>query len=118
MTTPKVYVTQEVTHASYSDLERFGLPIFMTASEISSTEYSLHNQRLVSILRERLTHFDPDTDFIAPSGSPIITGLVFALVSEKTDVFRILKWNNRDRIYTKLTIGIKGATWNNPQLTT
>jgi hypothetical protein len=107
---PKVFVTQEVTTANYSDIERFGEPVFLSASEVSNVPDSLHNQKLVGLIRERFDGYDPGVDFIAPSGSPIIAGLVFALAREKGDTFNVLKWNNRDRVYTAIRIGIKGVT--------
>lgn len=107
---PKVFVTQEVTTANYSDIERFGEPVFLSASEVSNVPDSLHNQKLVGLIRERFAEYDPALDFIAPSGSPIIAGLVFALAREKGDTFNVLKWNNRDRIYTPIRIGVKGVT--------
>jgi hypothetical protein len=106
----KVFITQEVTTANYSDVERFGEPIFLSASEVSNVPDSLHNQKLVGLIRERFSEYDPGVDFIAPSGSPIIAGLVFALAREKGDTFNVLKWNNRDRIYTAIRIGVKGVT--------
>ena len=71
MATPKVYVTQEVLSADYTHIERFGEPIFLSASEVSNVPDSLHNQKLVGIIRDRFSSYDPDVDFIAPSGSPI-----------------------------------------------
>ena len=106
----KVFITQEVTTANYSDVERFGEPVFLSASEVSNVPDSLHNQKLVGLIRERFNEYDPGVDFIAPSGSPIIAGLVFALAREKGDTFNVLKWNNRDRIYTAIRIGVKGVT--------
>lgn len=110
MERPKVYITQEVTTANYFDVERFGDPVFLSASEVSNVPDSLHNQKLVGLIRERFAGYRPGIDFIAPSGSPIIAGLVFALAREQTDTFNVLKWNNRDRQYTAIRIGVKGVT--------
>jgi hypothetical protein len=106
--TAKVYVTQEVPFADYTDLERFGDPVFLSASEVSHVADSLHNRKLVGMIRDRFAHYQPDVDFIAPSGSPIISGLVFALAREKSERFMVLKWNNRDRKYTPIRIGVQG----------
>jgi hypothetical protein len=105
----KVYVSQEVAIANYSDIERFGEPVFLSASEVSSVPDSPHNRKLVGMIRERFAEYDPGVDFIAPSGSPIIAGLVFALARERGDTFNVLKWNNRDRIYTPIRIGVQGV---------
>ncbi len=110
MERPKVFITQEVASANYQDIERFGDAVFLTASEVSNVPDSLHNQKLVGLIRERFAEYRPGVDFLAPSGSPIITGLVFALARERGDVFNVLKWNNRDRQYTPVRIGLKGVT--------
>jgi hypothetical protein len=108
MQKPVVFVTQEVTTANYQDVERFGEPVFLSTSEVSNVPDSLHNQKLISFIRSRFDKYDPGVDFIAPSGSPIVAGLVFAMAREKGDTFNILKWNNRDRQYTAIRIGVKG----------
>ena len=110
MTRPKVYVTQEVVTANYSDVERFGDPVFLSTSEVSNVPDSLHNRKLVSFIRSRFADYDPDVDFIAPSGSPVLAGLVVAMAREKGSTFNILKWNNRDRQYTAIRISVEGTT--------
>ena len=108
-TRPKVFVTQEVTTADYTDVDRFGDAVFLCTSELSDVTNSRHNERLIGLIRERLRPYDPTIDFIAPSGSPILAGMVFAIAREWTESFLVLKWNNRDRKYTPIRVGIKGA---------
>ena len=108
MEKPNVYVTQEVTTANYQDIERFGNPVFLSASEVSNVPNSVHNVKLVNVIRSRFEDYAPDRDFIAPSGSPIISGLVFAMAREKGDTFNVLKWNNRDQVYTVIRVSVKG----------
>lgn len=105
--TPRVYITQEVMTANYQDVERFGDPVFLSTSEVSNVPDSLHNRKLIAFIRSRFAEYDPKIDFIAPSGSPIIAGLVFALAREKGGTFNVLKWNNRDRQYTPIRISIE-----------
>lgn len=104
---PTVYITQEVPTANYSTAEDFGCVEVLTASELSHIRNSAHNKKVVALLREKLAKFDPEKDFIAPSGSPVITGMVFAILREKTSNFNVLKWNARDRMYIPLTIDIE-----------
>jgi len=106
----KVYVTQEVFSADYSDAQRYGDVVFLTASEVSMASQSLHNVKLVEQIRRGLHRYDPEVDHVAPSGSPIITGLVFAILSEKTHRFNVLKWNGRDQCYAAVTISTKGGS--------
>lgn len=105
---PKVFVTQEVMTADYSDVERFGEPVFLSTSEVSNVPDSLHNRKLVAFIRSRFATYNPKVDYIAPSGSPIVAGLVFAMARERADTFNLLKWNNRDRMYTPIRIGVGG----------
>lgn len=107
MTRPKVYITHEVSTANYSTVEEFGDPVFLSVSEVSNVPGSLHNRKLVYNIRERFKEYDPKEDYIAPSGSPIITGLVFAIAREKSETFNVLKWNSRDSKYTAIRINIE-----------
>ncbi len=106
---PKVYVTQEVAIANYQPAEKYGDVVFLCASEISGYSGSLHNAKLVNNIRERFRHFNPDEDYITPSGSPIIACIVMALAREKGTAFNFLKWNNRDHTYTPIKIDLEGG---------
>lgn len=109
MSRPTVYVTQEVTTANYGPAEKWGDVKFLAVSEVSNVPNSLHNAKLVATIRERLREFDPDHDFVAPSGSPVITGIVFAILRERTAKYNVLKWNSRDGEYTVIRIDVAGA---------
>jgi len=106
MDRPKVFVTHEVPTANYAPAEEWGEVTFLSVAEISGVPNSLHNRKLIAAIRDRMKEFDPKRDYIAPSGSPIITGIVFAIAREKTTIFNVLKWNSRDSAYTCATIDI------------
>ena len=106
----KVYVTHEVTIANYGPAERYGDVVFLSASEISNVANSLHNRKLIAMIRERLREYNADTDYVAPSGSPIITGIVFAILHERFDTINVLKWNARDGQYTEIRLDLKGES--------
>lgn len=110
MSRPKVYVTHEVSTANYAPAEEWGDVVFLSVAEISGAQNSLHNRRLIATIRDRFKEYDPARDFIAPSGSPIITGIVFAIAREKSQVFNVLKWNSRDSAYTNARIDISENT--------
>jgi hypothetical protein len=40
----------------------------------------------------------------------VITGLVFAILRERTTKYGVLKWNSRDGEYTVIRIDVAGAT--------
>lgn len=108
MTRPKVFITQEVTTANYTTAEQFGDVVFLVATELSHVRGSLHNKRVAAVIRSKLSAFRPDVDYIAPSGSPIITGMAFAILREKASSFNVLKWNSRDSQYVALHIDLEG----------
>lgn len=110
MERPKVYVTHEVSTANYEPAENWGEVVFLSVAEISGAQNSLHNRRLIATIRDRFKDYNPARDFIAPSGSPIITGIVFAIAREKTTIFNVLKWNSRDSAYTNARINISEAS--------
>lgn len=109
MARPKVYVTQEVSTANYTPADEWGDVVFLSVAEISNVPNSLHNRKLIAAIRDRMGTYDPETDYIAPSGSPIITGIVFAIAREKSAVFNVLKWNSRDQSYTAARIDVSGG---------
>ena len=105
---PKVYVTQEVATANYHPAEKFGDVVFLCTTEVSGASASLHNVKLVNSIRERFKEYNPATDFLAPSGSPIISMIVMAIAREKGSQFNFLKWNNRDFVYTPILVDTLG----------
>lgn len=105
---PKVYVTQEVHTANYKSAEKYGDIVFLCTTEVSQAAGSLHNVKLVNNIRERFKNYDPLVDFIAPSGSPVISCIVMAIAREKGSTFNFLKWNNREHDYTPVTINVEG----------
>ena len=105
---PKVYVTQEVPTANYHPAEKYGDVVFLCTTEVSGATASLHNVKLINSIRERLKLFNPADDFIAPSGSPIISCIAMAIVREKGSKFTFLKWNNRDFAYTPINVDLLG----------
>ncbi len=108
---PKVYVTQEVPTANYKTAEKYGDIVFLCTTEISQAAGSLHNVKLVNNIRERFKKFDPLIDYIAPSGSPVITCIVMAIAREKGSTFNFLKWNNREHDYAPVTINVEGDNY-------
>ena len=103
----RVFVTQESAQLNYSPAEEFGDVHFLTRHDLSPVANSLANQALVDELRQKLQSFDPALDYLAPSGSPIVSGIAFALLHERgVRPIRVLRWSNRDRMYVPITINL------------
>lgn len=104
MTNSKVYITQENSSLNYLPAEQFGEIVFLTRNDFSQVKGSITNGILINELRTKLREFDPENDYIAVSGSPVVAGVAFMILRERTDKVNILRWSNRDRVYQTLSI--------------
>lgn len=102
----KVYVTQEGKF-DYSPAEAYGDVVFLTGDELVPIKGSLRNESLIDSLRFQLQKYDPEEDFILPSGSPYVSALVFYILGSKNvGKLRMLRWSNRDKQYTPIFIDL------------
>ena len=106
MSQPKVFITQENPNLNYSPAEQFGDVHFLTRGDFSPIKNSLNNEFIVDELRKKLKDYNPATDYLVVSGSPVVSAVVFMLIREITQVVRILRWSNRDQVYQPLFISI------------
>jgi hypothetical protein len=108
----RVFVTQENSQLNYGPAEQFGEIHFLTRDEVSPVPNSLTNAALLDELTRKLHSFDFDTDYVVPSGSPVVCGLAFLILGRMAEVagfhtarqLRVLRWSNRDRMYQPITI--------------
>lgn len=101
----KVFITQEQSKLNYLPAERFGEVKFITRDEFSPVAASLGNTHLMGQIRDSIMEFNPSTDFIVFSGSPTVAAAVFACLGKfGHSAFRVLRWSNRDSVYTPITI--------------
>lgn len=106
-----VYVTHETNFASkpydFSLAEKYGTVEFVTRNDVNNMKNSLENKALVREIRMRLHKFDPDRDFVLIAGSPYVTALMFLILgARKIRKVKFLRWSNRDRLYTPVTIDL------------
>lgn len=104
---PKVFITQESPRFNYTPAEKFGAVQFLTANDISPIANSLINVQTIDAIRAGLRGFNPETDYLAPSGSPIVTGIAMAILHERFDHFRVLRWSNVDREYVVVPLNLQ-----------
>jgi hypothetical protein len=101
------FVTQENPRLDYTGLmDVTDDVVFVTAYDFNSMTGSESNIRLVDGIRRKLASFDPATDYVVPSGSPLVTAVVFAILHEKTNKFNVLRWSNAEGRYHKFTIEV------------
>lgn len=103
----RVFITQENPNLNYLPAEQFGDIVFLTREDFSPVRNSLHNDALIAEVRQKLKDFNPETDFITVSGSPVVAAVVFMILSEKTKAINMLRWSNRDHVYQHLVINTK-----------
>lgn len=99
---PKVYITHEIA-LDYSRAEDFGELVPVTADDFTNLSNSLHNQRLVGQVKDRLKHFEEE-DFLLISGSPYVSLLCAMVIARKQKSIKVLRWSNQDRQYYPLTL--------------
>lgn len=107
----RVFVTQENSQLNYTNAEAFGEVVFLTSQEVSPIPSSLVNAEIMAEMARKLHDFDFDTDFIAPSGSPVVSGMAFLILGGMAKADRprkvcVLRWSNRDRVYQPITIDL------------
>jgi len=106
-----VFVTQENLKLNYSDAERFGEIVFLTAREYSASPNSLHNKQTRKVVSEKLAVFNLKEDYLLLSGSPIIMCFAYYLIAIRhlDGTINLLKWNGYNKQYDKIAfeIGIK-----------
>ncbi|MBT9158756.1 MAG: hypothetical protein DDT26_00003 [Dehalococcoidia bacterium] len=108
----RVFITQESGSLNYSNAEAFGDVVFLTAREPSPVASSIINASIIDELRGKLATFDPVVDYIAPSGSPVVSGMAFLLLSERlakvnARKISVLRWSNRDKVYQPITFQLQ-----------
>lgn len=105
---PMVWVTQERQGFNYTDAEKFGEIEFVTSREYTLPMNSPGNAGIKVAIITAAAKFNPDTDYLLLSGSPVIAGVLIGNIIKKHDpkVIRVLKWNKRDNDYNPITIDI------------
>lgn len=99
----QVFITHESLNFNYLPAERFGDVKFLTRNDLPVIDSSPSKKVIVNQIRRTLESFQDD-DYLLPSGSPIITGIAMAILHERFDEIRVLKWSNNTRDYTPMTV--------------
>ena len=102
----RVFVTQEQSKLNYLPAEKYGEIEFITRDEFSPVAKSIGNVDLVESIWSKLEEFNPEEDYVVFSGSPVVAAAVFAAIGRDNDRFTVLRWSNRDNMYTPITIDL------------
>lgn len=98
----KVYVVQENPRLDYTDAERYGDVVFMTAREFSPMKNSISNKTVLGDIDRHMKNFNPAEDFLLLTGGPILLGYAFSLALAKTGSIHVLQWDNYKHGYTPI----------------
>lgn len=109
---PNVFVAQEQPRFNYSDAERFGDLVFVTAVDYSPHQSSLQNDRLLTAMRHAASRFNPVKDYLLLTGGPITMGLLFHHFSKKSEQMgitgvRCLQWDRVNNQYRQVIVRLK-----------
>lgn len=97
---PTVLITNATNRTDYSEAKAFGKLAVLSEKLYSFVPNSPANAILSKDLAKALDSFDPDVDFVLPSGSAVSTGLLFVgLYCRGIHSVRVLMWNGNDQIY-------------------
>ncbi|AXH72332.1 MAG: hypothetical protein [Caudoviricetes sp.] len=102
MKKPKVFVTRENPDFNYSPAEAFGEVVFLTDREFTGNPNSLTDQTILRVMDERLAEFDPLTDYIVLTGSPITIAYAGHKVLARNRPVQFLRWDNRAAHYHRV----------------
>lgn len=89
----KVFVVQENNRIDYSDAERYGDVVFLTAEEFKSTRGSLRNEAMLTQVRVKMSGYNPSEDYLLLTGNPIMIGYVFHVALTKGKSITCLQWD-------------------------
>lgn len=101
METPIVWVVQEGQN-NYVAAEDYGAVRFITKGDIVKFEDSQRNREVEADIRDFLSKYIPEVDYLVPAGNPMLTAwLMLCLPRGK---HKLLKWEGRRACYIPFTL--------------
>lgn len=103
----KVWVVQEGNN-DYAPAEEFGEVRFITHADLRAMAGSKQNLHVEADIRKFKAEYIPGTDYIIPSGNPMVVALVtMSLASLSKGPQKFLKWDGRRTGYIPFTLNPK-----------
>lgn len=97
---PNVFITNRVNKTDYSAAADFGNLTTVSDKIYSFTPGSTANEIMSLDVNKSADKFDPQEDYVLPSGSAISTALfVLALWKRGVRTIRVLMWNGNEQNY-------------------
>lgn len=108
---PLVYVTQRGKELDYSDLKRFGQPVFLTQRSIYPDETDVYVPVVMRAVADGMKNYLPALDYIALAADPAIIAIVvmnaIRSIGYRAGVIRLLKWDGAERSYYPIEVSLK-----------
>lgn len=98
--TSQVIITNATSRTDYSEAEAFGELRVLSAKLYSFTPNSPANAVLSRDVTRAVAEFDPELDYVLPSGSSLSTGLfLVGLFARGIRKVKVLMWSGNDQSY-------------------
>lgn len=103
----KVFITHEQSRFDYSPAECFGQLVAVSERVYSFTPGNTVNSMVYKSIIDCSNEFDPNSDFVLPSGSALMTSMFMVrLAAIGIRTIRLLTWNNNDSAYSIGTLDL------------
>lgn len=102
MKKPRVFVARENPDFNYAPAETFGEVVFLTDREYTGNPNSLSDQNTLRAMDEKLANFDPLSDYMVLTGSPITIGYAGYKILSLNRPVQFLRWDNRAARYDRV----------------
>jgi len=106
---PVVFISQENPNHDYRPAEEFGELVFLTADEYSPIANSQRNRRIVGDIHAVMSAYVPGYDFLLPSGSPVVSGIMYMVAGQRGHEHQILHWSNQERAYRLCSVYLRNS---------
>jgi len=100
---PRVFVVQEMFQHDITGAMRYGevVPLLPSNAQVAFSPYPI-----IRSLRHKLVKMRPD-DYLLLTGDPVLIGLCCSIAAMYNGgVYRVLKWDKRERLYIPITLDI------------
>jgi hypothetical protein len=100
----KVHVPHWNPTFNYHKAEIYGDLVYWASMDFDDVDGSSRNSGLMNQIANNMQHFNPATDFLLMSGSPIMVGVAIGMALRSHDRVQVLRFNKLKREYVPLTV--------------
>ena len=98
-----VYVVQETPGKNILKATSFGnLNVLLPAN----TNIMFSSIPVIRKLKNKLTKFNPEEDYLLLIGDPSAIGVCCAIIAQRFDKFKVLKWDRETQVYYPVSLDL------------